>query len=272
MSDAGPGPSARPVVPSRLRTLTGWTIGPFGLKDVFTVVNLVSGVVAIHFALDGSFRDAGYAVIAGFLLGDLFDGAVARATRTGNRFGAQFDTIADHFVHVFVPGLVMYAVYARAGHAGLGALALALLVTGASIRHALFAAAPFEYARCFCGLPRTIVGFLALSFPLSRLFTHIPGRYVTGTLLVGVLSVLSVAPVPYTTHRGDKGMQWYVKLAIAIALVSVVGAFAVARSYFFDTLSFWVFVYVAFAWMPVSPDERRQFRAAYRLWAAKLRV
>ena len=257
---------------STVRALTGWTMGPFGLKDVFTVVNLLSGVLAIHLALDGSARNAGYAVIGGFLLGDLFDGAVARATGTGNRFGAQFDTISDHFVHVFVPGLVMYTVYDRAGHAALAAVALGLLVTAASIRHALFAAVPFQFARCFCGLPRTIVGFLALSFPLSRLFTHVPEPYLAGTLLVGALSVLSIAPVPYTTHRGDRAMQWYVKLAIAIALVSVVGTFLVARSYFFDVLFCWVLVYVVFAWMPVSPDERRLFRAEYRRWAAKVKA
>ncbi len=272
MSDPAGGHAPSPAPASTLRALTGWTIGPFGLKDVFTLVNLVSGVAAVAYVLDGEVRNAGYAVTAGFVLGDLFDGVVARLTRTGNRFGAQFDTITDHFVHVFVPGLVMYAVYDRAGHAGLGAVALALLVAGASIRHALFAAEPFKFNRCFCGLPRTIVGFLALSFPLSRVFAHVPGRYLAGALLVGVLSVLSVAPVPYMTHRGDRAMQWYEKAAVAIALTSVVVAFAFARTSFFDVLCFWVLVYVLLAWIPVRPEERRMFMVEYRRWAVGVRV
>ena len=272
MTDRGTSPSSTGARPSALRTLTGWTIGPFGLKDVFTLVNLLSGVVAVHYALDGDFRDAGYAVIAGFLLGDLLDGAVARLTRTGNRFGAQFDTITDHFVHVFVPGLVLYAVYDRAGHAGLGAAALALLVAGASIRHALFAAAPFTFKRCFSGLPRTTVGFLALSFPLSRLFAHVPGRYLSGAILVGVLSVLSVSPVPYMTHRGDRAMQWYVKGAVATTLVGIVVALLFARSWFFDVLFFFMIVYAVLGWIPVRPEERRMFMAEYRQWAVAVRV
>ena len=61
------------------------------MKDLFTLVNLLSGVVAIHYLIAGQLSRAGYAVIVGYLGGDLLDGTVARRTGTGNRFGAEFD-------------------------------------------------------------------------------------------------------------------------------------------------------------------------------------
>jgi len=246
-------------------------IGPFGLKDVFTLVNLVSGVVAIHYILNGQPRDAGYAVIAGFVFGDLLDGAVARATRTGNRFGSQFDTITDHFVHVLVPGLVFYTIYDRAGHGTLGLIALGFLVAGASIRHALFATEPFEFSLCWCGLPRTIVGFCALAYPLSHLFPHLPDPYLIGTLMVAVLSVMSVLPIPYMTHRGERGVQWFVKAGIVAFVATFPLTFLFARDYFFDALFIWFFGMAVAGWSTVHPDERKQFRAEYRRWAAAVR-
>src|SRR5687768_1571206 len=99
-----------------------WSYGVIGVKDFFTVVNLASGVFAIHFLMTGRFDYAGYSVILGYLLGDTLDGMVARATKTGNKFGGEFDSITDHFVHVFVPGLILYAIYAQGGHAIMGAV------------------------------------------------------------------------------------------------------------------------------------------------------
>jgi phosphatidylserine synthase len=254
-----------------LRTLTGWTVGPVGLKDLFTLVNLVSGVFAVHYAFTGEVRRAGYAVIVGFLLGDLVDGSVARATGTGNRFGAQFDTVTDHFVHVLVPGIVLYAVYARAGHDVLGAIALTLLLAAASIRHALFAVRSFDFALCWCGLPRTIAGFGALALPLSRTFGHLPARYPAGLGVVGTLCALCVLPVPYITHRG-RGLQWYLKLILVVFVASFPLAFLFARSWFFDVLLLWVVGYATLGWFGVRPHERRLFYEEYRRWSVDVAV
>ena len=51
------------------------------------------------------------------MLGDTLDGPVARMTKTSNKFGSEFDTATDHFVQGIAPALIVYAVYARGGHA-----------------------------------------------------------------------------------------------------------------------------------------------------------
>jgi CDP-diacylglycerol--serine O-phosphatidyltransferase len=245
-------------------------VGPFGIKDLFTLVNLLSGVVALGFAVQGEVRDAGYAVLVGFLLGDIVDGTVARLTQTANRFGAEFDSIADHFVHVCVPGLVLYVVYQRGDHAALGLATVAALVVGATIRHARFAAARFHFSLCWCGLPRTISGFAALSFPLSTLFAHTPHRYVVGAVVVVVLSALNLAPIPYMTHRGDRAMQLYVKVPVIAFLLSAPVAFVLARAYTFDVFFLGMVCFATTGWFPVRPDEREAFYAEYRRWIAEL--
>ena len=73
-------------------------IGPFGVKDLFTLVNLMGGVFAIVFAVRGDPLAAGTALLLGYLLGDTLDGPVARMTKTSNQFGSELDTATDHFV------------------------------------------------------------------------------------------------------------------------------------------------------------------------------
>ena len=246
------------------------TIGPFGVKDLFTMVNLLSGVAAVGYVLAGQPRRAGYAVIVGFLLGDLVDGTVARRTGTANRFGAEFDSVSDHFVHVFVPALVFFTVYRQAGHAGLGLVAVAALVTGATVRHARFAAAKFDYPLCWCGLPRTISGFTALAFPLSTILSHGGALYPIGCAVVVGLSALNLAPIPYLTHRGRRAMQLYVKVLVGGFLLALPVAALVARRYMFDVLFVGMLWFACTGWFPVHPDERRDFRIEYRRWAAEL--
>ena len=247
------------------------TIGPFGVKDLFTMVNLLAGVAAVGYALRGQPRSAGYAVIVGLLLGDLVDGTVARRTGTANRFGAEFDSVTDHFVHVFVPGLVFFSVYERAGHGVLGLIGLGALITGATLRHARFAAARFDYPLCWCGLPRTVSGFAAMSFPLSSFFAHGGSAvYPFGAAVVVVLSALNVAPIPYMTHRGRRAMQTYIKVVVGIFFVSAPVAFVLARPHTFDVFFVGLLVFAACGWFPVHPEERQAFRAEYRRWAAEL--
>jgi phosphatidylserine synthase len=246
------------------------TIGPFGVKDLFTMVNLLSGVAAVGYVLRDQPRAAGYAVLVGLLLGDVIDGTVARRTGTANRFGAEFDSVSDHFVHVFVPALVFFSIYQRTGHTAMGWVAVAALITGATIRHARFAAARFDYPLCWCGLPRTVSGFAALSYPLSTFVTLGRGCYLVGCVAVVALSVLNLVPIPYMTHRGRRAMQPYAKVGVALFVLCTPVTFIVARRHTFDVFFVAMVGFAALGWFPVHPDERREFRVEYRRWAAEL--
>ena len=87
----------------------------FGIKDIFTTINLLGGVVGICLCIDGRPYEAGLSVMLGYLLGDTLDGYVARKLNSANQFGAEFDTIADHTSHVIAPAAIVYTVYRDVG-------------------------------------------------------------------------------------------------------------------------------------------------------------
>jgi CDP-diacylglycerol--serine O-phosphatidyltransferase len=246
-----------------------WSIGPFGAKDLFTLINLMGGVFGLSFIYDGRPDLAGAAVLAGYLLGDTLDGAVARLTHTSNRFGSEFDTATDHFVQAIVPAVIVFTIYANAGHKTLGVFLLAVVTTCATVRQALFTVARLSDPLMWCGLPRTVSGFASMAFVLSRFFfQRTDTSYVVGAVLVSAFSVMGLLPIPYMTHRGVRRMQGYVKVAILAFLVTPTIAFFVARAYTFDVLFIWTFGYAVLGWLPLTRDERHSFFVRYREWAA----
>ena len=62
----------------------------FGLKDVFTLVNLAGGVASICFSIAGDLFWASFIIMLGYL-GDVLDGPVARITGRQNRFGHELE-------------------------------------------------------------------------------------------------------------------------------------------------------------------------------------
>jgi phosphatidylserine synthase len=248
-----------------------WSIGPFGVKDLFTLVNLMGGVFGVYFVMDQRPDRAGLAALAGYLFGDTLDGLVARLTRTSNRFGSELDTATDHFVQAIVPAMIVYAVYAHGGHRVVGVVLLSVMITCATVRQALFTVAKMGDPLMYCGLPRTVSGYASMAFVLSRFFFRQDAfSFGAGAVLVTGLAVSGLLPIPYMTHRGVRRMQAYVKVLVAAFLVTPAIVFVVAREFTFDLLFVWTFGYALFAWVPLHRDERRAFFARYRQWAAEV--
>jgi len=248
-----------------------WNIGPFGAKDLFTVVNLLGGIFAVHFVATGQPVFAGYALLAGYMLGDTLDGPVARMTKTSNKFGSEFDTATDHFVQGIAPALIVYAVYARAGQTVTGVVLMALMITCATIRQALFSVAKMGDPLMYTGLPRTVSGYGAMAYVLSSFFFGMnPVRYTLGGFLIPALALLNLLPIPYMTHRGARRMQTHVKLLVIGFLVLPTATLLFARQYTFDVLFVFTFGYAAFAWMPIYPHEKRAFFQRYREWSTEV--
>lgn len=248
-----------------------WNVGPFGAKDLFTIVNLLGGVFAIHFVVTGEPALAGYALLAGYLLGDTLDGPVARLTKTSNKFGSEFDTATDHFVQGIAPALIVYAVYARAGQTVTGVVLMALLITCATVRQALFSTAKMGDPLMYTGLPRTVSGYAAMAYVLSSFFFEKnPVGYTLGGFLIPALALLNLLPIPYMTHRGARRMQAYVKVLVIGFLVVPAATLLIARKYTFDVLFVFTFAYAAFAWLPIYPDERKAFFRRYRQWTTEV--
>lgn len=248
-----------------------WTIGPFGVKDLFTVINLLGGVVGIIFVINGHPRLAGLAVFAGYLFGDALDGMVARLTGTSNKFGSEFDTATDHFAQAIAPAVIVFGVYAQQGHPTAGALLMATIIIFGTIRQALFSVARIGDPLFYCGLPRTVSGYACMSMVLSQTFlTGGETASIAGGIVIVGLAIMGILPIPYMTHRGARRMQSYVKVLVFGFLLGPPVVFFVARPYTFDLICVFLLGYSAFAWFPLSSDERAKFRARYRDWAVEV--
>ncbi|MDA3864203.1 MAG: CDP-alcohol phosphatidyltransferase family protein, partial [Deltaproteobacteria bacterium] len=127
----------------------------FGLKDLFTLINLAGGVAGIVLAVMGRPVDASYAVLAGFILGDSLDGYVARLTEHSNQFGSDFDTITDHFSQCIAPAFIVFS-HVTPHNFKLGITLLFIIIAAGSIRHARNTAVKFSFPFCWKGLPRPI--------------------------------------------------------------------------------------------------------------------
>lgn len=244
-----------------------WSVGYFGVKDLFTLVNLAGGIGGIYYALEGNLQWAGYSIFAGYLLGDALDGPVARLTNTSNKFGGEFDAAADHIAQAIAPAIMVYAAFTLGGHQFLGLGIMALLIATASIRQARFAVEHFDYPLTYCGLPRTVSGLIAISLPNSTIFFKNSFMGYEGMAAVlALVALLNLCPIPYMTHKGRK-LQGYVKILVLMFLaVPPVMVFA-APEFVYDVLFFITFGYAMGAWIPIRPDERRDYWREYKRWS-----
>jgi CDP-diacylglycerol--serine O-phosphatidyltransferase len=238
----------------------------FGIKDLFTTANVLSGLAALILCVEGQPFWAGVAILLGWVA-DAFDGAVARALGTANRFGGEYDTIADHLAHIIAPALIVFTVYKQAD-LGLGArgswwvgafLAAAIVVTG-SVRHARNIVRPVSYKGIWCGLPRTVVGFLAISYANSKLLPQLPGGWWAGAVICLASCWLTLTYLPYTSHHLRRKLGTWTRIFVTVCIVSTFGLLIFRRAYVFDLFLFWMVGYSLFAWNSLTAEERAEWR------------
>ena len=75
---------------------------PYNLANLFTFVNIASGILAMYFIVHNEFTTA---IILAWIAGafDIFDGKIARKYNLSTEFGIQIDSFADFISFVLVP-------------------------------------------------------------------------------------------------------------------------------------------------------------------------
>jgi phosphatidylserine synthase len=249
----------------------------FGLKDVFTSLNALSGVVGVYFCIKGRPLWASYAFLAGYAA-DVFAGLVARATRSGNRFGSEFDTAADFVAQAVAPAFVVYTLYAQswarlgvsAGVAdGIGLVLAATLVLTATIRQARNTVRPVAVDFAWVGLPRNVASFVLLGFANSVFFSRLPGGLWLGIPLVALVAAGELSNLPFMSHHGRKQFWWAKTFLIGFLTTTPLSVFICPR-FAWDVVFFWTAGYAAGSWTVMTKAERQQVRDAVAAAKAKL--
>jgi len=77
------------------------------IPNIFTLLNLLSGIIAIIFALSDKLVEVAFFVFLGIFF-DFFDGFFARKFNVQGELGKQLDSLADMVTSGVVPGIVMF--------------------------------------------------------------------------------------------------------------------------------------------------------------------
>ncbi len=238
----------------------------FGVKDLFTTINLLGGVVAICLCVDGQPFAAGVSVMLGYLFGDCLDGYIARRLGTANEFGAEYDTISDHLAHVVAPAVIVYTVYKDVGLVPAPwdrVLAIALsasLVVSVSIRHARNIVAPVNFKGVWVGLPRSVLGFWAIGYCNATLAPFAPGGWWLGVILIPAMSIATLTYLPFPSHRIARTHRLGVYVTGTAFLVSTFGSLIFKPEFMFDILFFWMSGYTFSSWLSLTNEERHEYR------------
>ena len=242
----------------------------FGIKDIFTTINLMGGVVAVCLCIDGQPYWAGIAILVGYLAGDTVDGWVARKLNSANKFGAEYDTIADHMSHIIAPAAIVYTVYRDAQLVPAPwdqILAIALagsIITAASVRHARNTVVSVSYRGVWGGLPRSVLGFTAMAYVNAGLAPYLPGGYWVGVVLIPLISAWTLTHWPFANHHFPRKHFFYVRWLVYLFFVALPLSAIFAPTFFFDIQFFFFLGYSLTAWMALTPDEHTEYRQAVR--------
>lgn len=167
------------------------------IPNIITSFNLLSGCIAVIFAVQGNLITAAVFVAAGIFF-DFFDGLAARALDVKSEVGLQLDSLADVVTSGVVPGIVMFQMLRKALpgkisgsewdsasgilHWNFNALALVgLLITVASAYRLAKFNVDERQTDSFIGLPTPANAMLILSLPL--ILTYQPSGFISALIL-----------------------------------------------------------------------------------------
>lgn len=215
------------------------------LPNGFTLLNLFLGLFAIVTASRGNYETAGtYIVLGG--VADAIDGRVARATRSGSRFGAELDSLVDAITFGVAPSMLMFfAVFNQHGWEWVFCFFFTMCVV---IRLARFNVEQAGRAKTyFNGLPSPMAGMTLATYywfresPLyqTTLLVDLPWPVMLRFIMVGLaflmISQVRYAAVPLIGYRTFREI-----LGTLIVIGTLVGVIFLPKPFFFPALMAYV--------------------------------
>ena len=173
----------------------------FNLANLFTMVNISSGLLATYFITQNNFF---IAIIFAWIGGafDIFDGKIARKFKLSNEFGIQLDSFADFLSFVLVPVfLIFQAVYSTLASA---TLAIAAIISIYYVISGLRRLIQFninadagEVSKYFTGVPTPLGAILLWLAYLAYINTFIPALAVVFAMMIIGWSLNSTLKIPH---------------------------------------------------------------------------
>jgi CDP-diacylglycerol--serine O-phosphatidyltransferase len=213
----------------RRRTFRGFELRKalFILPNAFTIASIGCGLYAILVGASADsnetlYRSALAVFFAGFF--DLFDGRIARLTRTQSDFGVQLDSLADIISFGVAPAIIMYK-WALAPLGTIGMIGAFCFTSCGAIRLARFnvlAARETKAKDYFVGLPIPLAASMLIAMVMAhyKLRGELPveSHYLVLAMVL-VLSVLMVSAVKYWSFKEFHFTLKWAVLSVALGLM-----------------------------------------------------
>jgi CDP-diacylglycerol--serine O-phosphatidyltransferase len=205
------------------------------LPNLLTLSNLFCGVLAVIYALDGSYLGVIYLLIAASLF-DFFDGFAARLTKSESIIGKDLDSLADMVSFGLAPSLGLYhllsdgnalpdALIAEGNFAPFAAFALPI---ASAYRLAVFNH-DSEQKHYFKGLPTPANGlfwaFLVYCVSTGEWAIYQQLKPVFLVIIAMIFSLLMISGIPMLSLKKDKkktGLPWPSIALLALFLLMFV--------------------------------------------------
>ena len=231
------------------------------IPNLITLLNLLSGSIAIILAFSGEMILASWFIILAAVL-DFLDGMVARLLNAKSDIGAQLDSLADVVSFGLAPSVIMYQLILQspgipawsAGNMPLLPFAALLLVTGGAYRLAKFNTDSGQEAE-FKGLPIPATGLFVAALPLiiqqylkSGGQNEILQNPYTLLVIIVFLSGMMVSNIPMLSLK-FKNLKWRDNIPQFILVGSVPILFVFFR---FSTVPMIIFLYIIISIISLS--------------------
>lgn len=216
----------------------------FILPNAFTIASIFCGSYAIlHTVLHSSPEALYHSAIAVFFAGffDMFDGRVARLTKTQSDFGMEFDSLADVISFGVAPAVIVYR-WALWPIGPIGILSAVCFIACGAIRLARFnvlAKRPATSSDFFVGLPIPIAASMLVALVVAhfRLFEGLPvTRHILVVSLVLILAFLMVSSVSFWTFKNVKFGRKTIYISFVCAIAFFIAGLVVPVSLILVTM------------------------------------
>lgn len=215
------------------------------LPNGLTLANLFFGIFAIVSASRGDFDAAARYIVFG-AIADTLDGRIARATKTGSKFGSELDSLVDAISFGLAPSLIMY--FAVLNNTGWDWIFCFLFTAAAVIRLARFNVEQAGRAKThFTGLPSPAAGMTLATywwFSQTALYTEtmiggLPWHQMLRWVMLG-LGMLMISNVQYAAVPTVGLRSWRGVLGLLLVIGTLIGVIFLPKQFFFPALMCYV--------------------------------
>ncbi len=171
------------------------------VPSLFTVLNIFCGFRSVVHTAGGDFYLAAWFIILAALF-DVFDGVMARITKSSSAFGVEFDSLSDVVSFGLAPSFLVFMAHLQSMQ-GIGMLISAMPMVFGALRLARFNTQATIYDKdYFRGLPIPATAITIAAFILTFYGDGTGLRGIEASLLapmVVLLSLLMVTTIKYDT-------------------------------------------------------------------------